>query len=483
MAGRAGGGDHRRGPRPGVDRGRVRLPAGRVPRQELRRRARSTGTSATIKSLVDSRRIYIIPMLNPDGNNQTVFGWGLNDRNWRKNRRPLPYWGSEWIPALVPAGPPNPPTQPFANVQQTMMLWTRFDVPDYNPAGGVPAGAAPGAPAGVAPTFQTRTLSNGNTGVDVNRNMATTGWGYDPPPGGDWNPADDSFFGTAPGGETEAANVAAAMAAAAAAPVAAGNISVALDYHSYSRVILYPSEQVFSAGGVNAIAPPYQRVGDTLQSLIVDAAGGHYDLGSASVLHRLRRDRHDRRPCGADAPARAFTIELDPRGTVQRVPATGKPDPERLREEHPRRAGGDRGTGPAWRTYTLSGSTATDPGDRARPREINVPLRQPAAAVRGEHTCRARSILQELLTELSNARDGTTLVLDQATLGQTSAAAPARPVHQRAPDHLVHAGRRPAAGVGHRRRAGHVSGHDPNVDAGPDVHRQATARSRSTPLF
>jgi uncharacterized protein (TIGR02145 family) len=44
----------------------------------------------TIRSLVDSRRIYIIPMLNPDGNPFSVFTAGGAGRNWRKNRRTLP---------------------------------------------------------------------------------------------------------------------------------------------------------------------------------------------------------------------------------------------------------------------------------------------------------------------------------------------------------------------------------------------------------
>jgi Zinc carboxypeptidase len=264
---------------------------------------------AHLQNLVDTRNIHIIPMLNPDGNNRTVFGWWPNSRNWRKNLRPLPRWASGWTAALVPAGLPNPPTPPFANVQQGL-VWTGFDVPDYNPVGGVPAGAAPGAPLAAAPTYQTRTLSNGNTGVDVNRNMHTTGWGYDPPPGGDWDPADVTFFGTAPGGETEAANVAVAMAAAAGAP--AGNISVALDYHSYSRMILYPSEQVFGAGGVAAIAAPYTRVGNTLQILIVDGVGGQYQLGSAGALLGYDATGTVADYAAEQHQARAFTIELDP---------------------------------------------------------------------------------------------------------------------------------------------------------------------------
>jgi hypothetical protein len=268
----------------------------------------------SLRDLVNTRNIRIIPMLNPDGNNRTMYSWALNARNWRKNMRPLPYWGSQWIPELVPGGLPNPPRHPFTTVQQTMTFWTQFNVPDYNPAGGVPPGAAPGAPPGAAPNYQPRTLSNGYTGVDINRNMDTTGWGYDPPPGGDWDPTGDSFFGTAPGGETEAANVAAGMAAAAVPPGAAGNISVAIDYHSYSRVILYPSEQVFGAGGVAAIAPAYQRVGRALQALIVDAGGQGYQLGTAGGLLGYDATGTVADYAAEQHQARAFTVELDPTG-------------------------------------------------------------------------------------------------------------------------------------------------------------------------
>jgi hypothetical protein len=266
----------------------------------------------SLRALVDNRNIHIIPMLNPDGNNRTVYGWWPNDRYWRKNMRALPYWGSEWIPALVPGGLPNPPTQPFANVQPTMKFWTQVDVPDYDPVNGVPPLAAPAAPVGAVPNYQTRTLSNGNTGVDVNRNMRTTGWGYDP--GGDWNPARDSYFGTAPGGETEAANVQVAMANAAGAIGAAGNINVALDYHSFSRLILYPSETVFGAGGVGALPMDYQRTGNLLQQLIVDSTGAGYQLGTAGALLQYEATGTVADRAAQQHQARAFTIELDPIG-------------------------------------------------------------------------------------------------------------------------------------------------------------------------
>src|ERR1700677_4524008 len=53
----------------------------------------------TIKQLVDSRRIYCIPMLNPDGNYQTVF----TNRLWRKNLRVLPQTAAGWVFLLTNA--------------------------------------------------------------------------------------------------------------------------------------------------------------------------------------------------------------------------------------------------------------------------------------------------------------------------------------------------------------------------------------------
>ncbi len=46
------------------------------------------GSDAKIRSLVDSREIWIIPMLNPDGVMHDVSGGRL--KSWRKNRQPTP---------------------------------------------------------------------------------------------------------------------------------------------------------------------------------------------------------------------------------------------------------------------------------------------------------------------------------------------------------------------------------------------------------
>jgi len=69
----------------------------------------------TIKNLVDSRNIHIAPMLNPDGNDYTVFGAASTDgtepRRWRKNFRPLPTRAADWADAVTSVNPPqtNPP--------------------------------------------------------------------------------------------------------------------------------------------------------------------------------------------------------------------------------------------------------------------------------------------------------------------------------------------------------------------------------------
>jgi hypothetical protein len=252
---------------------------------------------AQLRNLVRTRNIHIIPMVNPDGNRRTVFGTGANDRVWRKNRRRLPAVGGAWIAALAPGGVP---TAPFANVQYwTLPLWAQYRVPDFDPVNHVP-------PAGPA-NYRNHKLGNLEIGVDLNRNMPTTGWGYDCPPGLHLSdPADEQFFGTRPGGEPETSNVQQAMVNAAAG----ANIAVTIDYHSYGRMILYPGE-VHHAGAITALHqstgqmldalirnqnPPYQmyQLGDPLTVVGYDATGTVADY--AAQQHQ----------------ARSFTIELEP---------------------------------------------------------------------------------------------------------------------------------------------------------------------------
>jgi hypothetical protein len=263
----------------------------------------------TIKRLIDSRRIYIIPMLNPDGNNQTVYGIGPVTRMWRKNRRALPPNPAGWVALLTNGllpGNNNPP--PFANVVAPLGggLAT-YDVPGYDPAQGIPPAPVP------LGGRVTQALANNVTGVDANRNMDTLAWGYEgqrfppnqaPVPTGASDPTRDSYFGPARGSEVETANTQLALAFAAAAP----GISVSIDYHSFAEAILYPSEAAHNG----AVGPDYTRLGTTMRQLIRYPNAAFYLLGTP------------RQVIGYDAPStvidraahahqsRAFTIELDP---------------------------------------------------------------------------------------------------------------------------------------------------------------------------
>jgi hypothetical protein len=248
-----------------------------------------------IRDLVNHRNIHIIPMVNPDGNRRTVFGTGANDRLWRKNRHRLPWLGQTWRSKLAPGGVA---TQPFANVQLQLPAQARYDVPSYAPPG-VPPGAA---------VYQNHVLPNGEIGVDLNRNMHTTGWGYDCAPNFvQWDPAGEQYFGTRPGGERETSNLQVAMANAAGGP--GGNIAVAVDYHSFGRFILYPGEVAYAPG----IPPLHTSTGQMLQALIRNAMGIHaYQLGVPLALVGYDGTGSVADYAAQQHAARSFTIEVDP---------------------------------------------------------------------------------------------------------------------------------------------------------------------------
>ena len=276
-----------------------------------------TQNQADLKRLVDYRNIRIIPMVNPDGNHRTVFGPSANDRLWRKNRRRLPKLGQTWIQKLQPGGAGTAPTAPFQNVRyrtQPVSLWAQYDVPDYDPAQGVPAGAVPGVAAGVA-NYRNHRLTNLDIGVDLNRNMPTMGWGYDCGrlvngvlQYSNWDPADDVYFGTGPGTEPETSNIRQAMIAAAAEGIG-GNLSVTIDYHCYAKEILYPTETAFA----NHVGALYTSTGQMMQALIRNQVGaGVYGLGTplAQIGYNATGSVADY--AAIQHQARAFTIELDP---------------------------------------------------------------------------------------------------------------------------------------------------------------------------
>lgn len=263
-----------------------------------------TPAQTQIRNLVDNRNIRIIPMVNPDGNHRSVFGTQANARSWRKNLRSLPYWGKGWVDALAPGGNANPP---LTNVQYVTPPFTaRYDVTDWDPGHGVPLGAWAGIPAGPA-HLRTRQLPNFEVGVDLNRNMSTTGWGYDCNPYSMWNPARDAFFGYARGSEAETGNLMQAMVAAAAAGPG-GHIDISIDYHCYGMAILYPSEM-----NPATLPPLHQQTGTMLQTLIqAHGGGGGYALDFPLNVLGYTATGSVMDHAGQQHQARSFTIELDP---------------------------------------------------------------------------------------------------------------------------------------------------------------------------
>jgi hypothetical protein len=253
----------------------------------------------TIRSLIDSRRIYIIPMLNPDGNDYSVFTPGGAGRLWRKNRRALPGAPPGWVNELTNLGAlgVNPP--PFTAVNGLGAL-AQYNVPDYDPDNGIPP---------AIPNRQTRDLANGQDGVDLNRNLHTQAWGYDAEMDTalgvlrlGYDPSLPVYFGPRPASEAEAANLQVALTNAAP------GIATTIDYHSYGQVILYPSE-TYNNG---AVGIDYKILGMTLRQLVRSQGARDYLLGSSrqrigydatgSVIDREAQQYQ----------ARAFTIELDP---------------------------------------------------------------------------------------------------------------------------------------------------------------------------
>ena len=183
-----------------------------------------------IKHLLLNRQIWFIPMVNPDGHTFTMSIPG--NRSWRPNRN------------------------------------------NHNVAAGrVVRSAANGGPKSwLAGTF---------TGVDINRNYATSDWGTETFKDGfvrtSRNPVDSGensiWCGTAASGEPESAII--------DALIRANNFRASITYHSYSEDLLFPDA---AAGNVFV-----QWVGNGMTSLI-SAAGDTYVFKSGSAMYPTTGD-------------------------------------------------------------------------------------------------------------------------------------------------------------------------------------------------
>jgi murein tripeptide amidase MpaA len=255
----------------------------------------------TIRDLVRTRCIQIIPMLNPVGNWFTVFSTAQNARLWRKNLRPLPAAPSEWEEVLTDdSWQPNPP---FRNVTITPdQASATYDVPAYRADLWFPE---------AKPTYHTHPLANKALGVDLNRNFRTRAWGHsvsaDPRDQQDtWNPGSLTYFGPQAGSEKETANLSGLLGN--------GHWRVAaIDYHSYGEEIVYPSE-TYNAG---LIDPDYRFLGRVLEGLTAVPGRRHYTLGSADELLGYVATGAVDDMLAQSCAAHVFTIELDPPDTEE----------------------------------------------------------------------------------------------------------------------------------------------------------------------
>jgi Zinc carboxypeptidase len=266
----------------------------------------------TIRDLVNNRRIFIIPMLNPDGNEYTVFSSAPDHRLWRKNRRPLPTTPAAWVTLLtngLPPGNNNPP--PFTNVQvadHPPDASAEYEVPIYQVPLDIPLEDS---------ERYTCTLPVNVTGIDLNRNLRAGGWGYDalgyppdadPQPSGSASPPSPGYFGPAGGSEAETANLQTLLY-----QVGPGGIAASIDYHSRGQLILFPSELSYFGG----VGPDYNLLGRTLQSLVHGQGVSDYRLGTPRQLMSADATGTVMDYASQLYQSRAFTIELDPQQSVQ----------------------------------------------------------------------------------------------------------------------------------------------------------------------
>ena len=243
-----------------------------------------------IRSLVDNRQIHIIPLLNPNGNNYTVFSPNDGARLWRKNRRNLPLAGMDWVVALN--------HMPFTNVQ-LMQSVSKNTVVQYK----IPMYVGnPPVPPGAATKIQTFALIVPPTsflqrvGVDVNRNFPTAAWGYYTEIS-NFNPdvKSDDYFGTNAASESETGAVAAYIRNIQ-------NLGASIDYHSYGQVILYPSE----TWNNQQVTTQYQNLGLLMEGLTgyrlstPSAVMGYDGVGSLMDF------------ASSFPGVSSFTIEMDP---------------------------------------------------------------------------------------------------------------------------------------------------------------------------
>lgn len=198
-----------------------------------------------VKRLVDTRTIWFIPMVNPDGHMYT----SSKDRMWRANRRKVSYAGLT-----------------------ITRHWTR--------AGRLSRTLEPG---GRTETFE---VPAGNAiGVDINRNYPTQEWGIETGKGGYVKTSRDPgqggqnsiWCGPSAGSEPETKAISDLMRRE--------QFRASITYHNYSQLFLYPD----AAKEDDFVLD----VGKGMHSLINETASPPYKFQAGSALYETTGDSMD----------------------------------------------------------------------------------------------------------------------------------------------------------------------------------------------
>lgn len=240
-----------------------------------------------LSDLINTRKIYIVPMLNPAGNAYSMTNPN-GDIDWRKNRRPLPGDVATWANDLK-----HPP---FENIAPNAVDKTvNYDVPKYVPKCRTPK------------NYRTVTIFTAvpMLGVDCNRNFNTSTWGMETYNNkgfckNEGDPTSSLYFGPGRASEAETANLEALV-------VGLGKVAASVDYHCYGRFIILPTEV--------PVSRQHKYLGEALQMLIRRKDSPDippYKLGTAMDMYGYTAEGSVMGHLAEQRNSRAFTIELEP---------------------------------------------------------------------------------------------------------------------------------------------------------------------------
>ena len=253
-----------------------------------------TANQQAIKDLVDSRVIFIVPMMNPDGHSYTM---NALQRFWRVNRRPLD-GNSDFTERET--------RYSFKHtINQNGATFANYDAMQYVSPPNQP-------PATKKISFEITDQNGIDTpyiGIDLNRNFSHMYWGYETyykkfggvHQSATGTPGIDTYFGPTDSSEPESKILATIINSINNA----SKFCMSIDYHCYSQFLLYP-DGTSSSSRIRDMAKGFVKT--TL------ALGNNYESGAVSEMlypafASIMDFAYDNQQVGRQA---AFTVELDP---------------------------------------------------------------------------------------------------------------------------------------------------------------------------